>query len=264
MLSEFVIYEKLGHLAEITINRPQMLNALHPPSNADFVEVWKDVDRDPQIRVAILTGAGEKAFSAGFDLKWANEHGFGLVGGAIPFGGLAFRPTDADPPVVRKPIIAAVNGIAFGGGMELALACDMVVAASEAKFGLTEAKWGLIPLGGGVHWLPRQIPLKRAVGMLLTGEAITAQEAYELGLVNKVVPRPDLMDTARDMASRVAQCGPLAVQAIKQAVYQGLGLPYDVAQRRHYTLWDESQGSEESKEGTRAFAEKRRPAWTVQ
>jgi crotonobetainyl-CoA hydratase len=261
---EFVIYEKQGHVAEITNNRPQRLNALHPPSNAEFVEVWRDVDRDPQIRVAILTGAGDKAFSAGFDLKWADEHGFGAVGGAYPFGGLAFRPTDTDPPVVRKPVIAAVNGIAFGGGMEIALACDMVVAAAEATFGLTEARWGLIPLGGGVHWLPRQIPLKRALGLLLTGDTITAQEADELGLVNRVVPRSELMEAARDLASRVVQCGPLAVQAIKQAVYQGLGLPYEVAQRRHYTLWDESQDSDESREGVRAFAEKRKPAWTAE
>ncbi len=261
MQREHTIYEKRGHVAEITINRPQALNALHPPSNQELVEIWQEVDRDPDIRVAILTGAGEKAFSAGFDLKWADEHGFGLEGGALPFGGLAYRPMDAAPPTVRKPIIAAVNGIALGGGMEIALACDIVVAATEAKFGLTEARWGLIPLGGGVHWLPRQIPLKRAMGMLLTGELISAETAFELGLVNEVAPRSDLMQAARGWADRVAQNGPLAVQAIKQAVYEGLGQPYEVAQRRHYTLWDLSQASDEGKEGVRAFAEKRAPSW---
>jgi enoyl-CoA hydratase/carnithine racemase len=261
MAYEHVTYEKHAHTAEVTINRQHALNALHPPSSHELVEIWTEIDRDPDIRVAILTGAGDKAFCAGFDLKWAAEFGFGATGGADPFGGLAYRPTDAAPPKVRKPIIAAVNGIAFGGGMEMALACDIIVAAADAKFGLTEARWGLIPLGGGVHWLPRHIPLKRAMGMLLTGELISAGTAFELGLVNEVVARVDVMQAARGWADRVSQNGPLAVQAIKQAVYEGLGQPYEVAQRRHYTLWDLSQASDEGKEGVRAFAEKRAPSW---
>jgi len=259
---EFVKYEKSGKIAIVTINRPEVLNALHPPSNEEFVEIWLSFEQDPDARVAILTGAGDRAFSTGFDLKWAASHGLSAPATkALPFAGLAYRPDDSAPPALTKPIIAAVNGLALGGGTELALACDLIVASDQATFALTEAKLGLIPLGGGVHWLPRHIPLKRAMALLLTGNRLSAREAFGLGLVNEVVPHGDLLSAADDLAHRIIRCGPLATRAIKQAVYEGLALPYEVAQRRRYTIWDEWARSGEGAEGIAAFSEKRPPNW---
>jgi len=254
MQLEFVRYEKRDHVGYVTINRPEVMNALHPPANEELSRVWDDVASDPDVRVAILTGAGERAFSAGNDLKWTAQHGVPRMpkGG---FGGLVARDD------LWKPLIAAVNGVALGGGLEIALACDVLIAAEHAKLGLPEPRVGLMAAAGGVHRLPRHVPLKVAMGMMLTGRHITAGEAYRIGLVNEVVPAAELIATAERWAREIAECSPLAVQASKQAALQGLGRPLPEAMGAHYPAVQKLFSSEDAIEGPRAFAEKRKPVW---
>jgi len=194
MAHNYVLYEKKERIAYVTLNRPEVMNALHPPAHEELWEVWCDFRDDPEVWVAILTGAGERAFFAGNDLKYTAEHSgqprarrLGPPGG---FGGITNRFE------CFKPIIAAVNGYALGGGFEIALACDIIITAEHARFGLPEPTVGLNAGAGGIHRLPRQIPLKIAMGMLLTGRHITAEEAYRVGLVNEVVPLNDLIPCA--------------------------------------------------------------------
>src|SRR5215470_14002864 len=193
MAFEFIRYEKRDHIAWVTFNRPEVLNALHPPAHEELARAWDDVVADPEVWVAVLTGAGERAFSAGNDLKWTTQHGVPRMpkGG---FGGLVARDD------LWKPLIAAVNGVALGGGLELALACDLIVAADHAQFGFPEPRVGRMALEGGMHRLARAIPLKVAMHMLLTGTRMAATEAHRLGLVSAVVPRADLLATARRCA----------------------------------------------------------------
>jgi len=254
MQLEFVRYEKRDYVGYVTINRPEVMNALHPPANEELSRVWDDVTSDPDVRVAILTGAGERAFSAGNDLKWTAQHGVPRMpkGG---FGGLVARDD------LWKPLIAAVNGVALGGGLEIALACDVLIAAEHAKLGLPEPRVGLMAAAGGVHRLPRHVPLKVAMGMMLTGRHITAAEAYRIGLVNEVVPAAELIATAERWACEIAECSPLAVQASKQAALQGLGRPLPEAMGAHYPAVQKLFSSEDAIEGPRAFAEKRKPVW---
>ena len=256
------IYEKHGRVAVITINRPEVLNALHPDADDELYEFWQDFNADDDLWVAIVTGAGERSFCTGFDLKWADEHGGHSPVGRqrSPFGGIAARAGDR-PFHCVKPIIAAVNGFAYGGGMEVCLNCDLVIAVEEARFGLQEVRWSLIPAGGGVSKLVHQVPLNRALALLFTGKSISAQDAYEMGLVNEIVPRDRLLEAAHRWADEIMQCGPLAVRAIKEAVYAGLGHPYDFAHNRHYDSWDKCFWSQDVKEGLQAFREKRAPRW---
>lgn len=256
-------YEKRERIAIVTMNRPEVMNALHAEANVELGEVWDDFERDPDLWVAILTGAGERAFSAGNDLKvTAAADGAPRNGGRPPapasggWGGLTNRFT------LTKPVIAAVNGWAMGGGCELALACDIVVAASHARFGLPEPRVGLIAGAGGVHRLPRQIPLKHAMGMILTGRSIDADEAYRIGLVNEVVPREQLMDGALRWAGEILKASPTAVRASKEASTMGLDLPLETALRRSYPSVERHMRSRDRLEGPRAFAEKRDPIWT--
>jgi enoyl-CoA hydratase/carnithine racemase len=251
---EFVRYEKRDRIAVVTLDRPDVMNALHPPAGAELDRVWNDFAADPEVWVAILTGSGARAFSAGNDLKWtaANAVARWPKSG---FGGLTSR-TD-----LVKPLIAAVNGVALGGGLELALACDLIVAAEHATLGLPEPRVGLLAAAGGVHRLPRSIPLKIAMGMLLTGKAIDAAEAARLGLVNEVVPLAELMPTAERWADAICECSPLSVQATKQCVYDGLGKTLDEAMGARYPLAGRLYKSDDFKEGPRAFAQKRKPVW---
>jgi enoyl-CoA hydratase/carnithine racemase len=254
MQLEFVRYEKRDRIAFVTINRPAVMNALHPPANEELSRVWDDVVADPEVWVAILTGAGERAFSAGNDLKWTAEHGMPRMpkGG---FGGLVARDD------LWKPLIAAVNGVALGGGLEIALACDIIIAAESARLGLPEPRVGLMAAAGGVHRLPRQVPLKLAMGMILTGRHVTAAEAARMGLVNEVVAPDALMATAERWAREILECAPLSVQASKQAAMQGLGRPLAEAIGGPYPLVQRLFSSEDVIEGPRAFAEKRKPVW---
>jgi enoyl-CoA hydratase/carnithine racemase len=254
MQLEFIRYEKRDRVAWVTINRPEVMNALHPGANEELARVWDDVAADAGVWVAVLTGAGEKAFSAGNDLKWTAEHGLPQMprGG---FGGIVARDD------LWKPIIAAVNGFALGGGFELALACDIVIAAEHARLGLPEPRVGLMAAAGGVHRLPRHIPLKIGMGMMLTAQPLTAAEAARWGLVNEVVPGPELAAAAGRWASTILECSPLAVQATKQAAMRGLGRPVLEAMREPYPAVRRLFESEDAREGPRAFAEKRKPRW---
>ncbi len=251
---EFVRYEKRGRIAYVTINRPEVMNALHPPANDELSAVWDEFAADPDTWVAILTGAGERAFSAGNDLKWTATHGMPRMpkGG---FGGIVFRDD------IWKPLIAAVNGVALGGGLEIALACDIIVASDNARLGLPEPRVGLMAAAGGVHRLPRSVPLKVAMGMMLTGRQIPAAEALRIGLVNEVVPQAELMAAAARWASEILECSPLSVQASKQAALQGLTRPLAEAMAGDYPLVRKLWTSEDVVEGPRAFAEKRKPVW---
>src|SRR5581483_9002840 len=207
---KFLNYEKRGHLAWITINRPEVMNSIHPPTAEEMGQVLDDFAADNQVWIGVVTGAGEKAFSAGNDLKYTAEHSIKSGKPRGGFGGFVARFD------INKPLIAAVNGFALGGGFEIAMACDIVVAADHARFGLPEPRVGLIAMGGGVHRLPRQIPLKIAMGMMLTGKHITAQEAHALGIVNEVVPLKDLLPAVERWAAEIMECSPLAVQATKE------------------------------------------------
>ena len=254
MQLEFVRYEKRNRIAYVTINRPEVMNALHPAANEELSRVWDDFAADPDAWVAILTGAGDRAFSAGNDLKWTALHGVPRMpkGG---FGGIVARDD------LWKPLIAAVNGVALGGGLEIALACDVIVAAETARLGLPEPRVGLMAAAGGVHRLPRHVPQKIAMGMILAGRQITATEAARIGLVNEVVPQSGLMATAERWANEILECSPLSVQASKQAALQGLAKPLAEAMTAHYPLVQKLFTSEDVVEGPRAFAEKRKPVW---
>ncbi len=238
----------------VTINRPDRLNALHPPANAELGRVFDEFAADDELWVAIITGAG-RAFSAGNDLRYQAEGG-ARADTPRGFGGLTSR-FDCE-----KPIIAAVNGIAMGGGFEIALACDLIIASDGAIFALPEPKVGLAALAGGLQRLPRAIGPKRALGMILTGRRVSAQEGYELGFVNEVVPGEQLMAKANEWAEQILSCSPLSIRASKDVVYRSLDMeslaesmsnPYDSVRRL--------VKSEDFVEGPRAFSEKRPPNW---
>ena len=256
MAYEFATYEKEGRIATVTINRPERMNALHPPANLELHDIWNDFQNDPEVWIGILTGSGERAFSAGNDLKYTAEHGMNMVRvGESGFGGLAKR-TDC-----WKPIIAAVNGFALGGGFEMALACDLIIAADHARLGLPEPRVGLMAGAGGVHRLPRMMPQKIAMGYILTGRHMTAQEAHRWGIVNEVVPLADLMPTVHRWAQDILEGAPLSIRASKQAAMMGLGHPLDIALNLEYTQSTAMRRSEDIVEGPKAFAEKRKPNW---
>ncbi len=257
---EFIKLEKKEHLTIVTINRPEVRNALHPPAGKELDEAFNDFSEDPDAWVAIITGAGDLAFSAGNDLKWQAQHGVdAMVKGVLSlkggFGGLTSRFD------CYKPIIAAVNGSARGGGFEIALACDIVVAAEHASFGLPEPRVGLIAGSGGVHRLPRQAPYNLAMGMMLTGRSISAQDAQKMGLINEVVPLEELMPTAEKWAAEIMECAPLAVKACKEAVLLGMGLPLEEVVNKVFPGTVATFTSEDIMEGARAFAQKRKPQW---
>jgi enoyl-CoA hydratase/carnithine racemase len=205
--------------------------------------------------VAILTGEGDKAFCAGADLKHASAGPYFMTYKPGGFGGLTERFG------MVKPVIAALNGVALGGGLELALACDVIVAAEHARLGLPEPRVGFTASDGGIHRIVRQMPLKIAMGLLLTGNTLPADEAHRWGLVNEVVPVADLMATAQRWAEAIVECAPLSVRASKQAALNGLGLPLADAMNRRYEYMLRQAASQDSREGPRAFAEKRKPVW---
>ena len=254
-MTEFSTVEKDGHLTIITINRPERRNALHPPANEELAAIFDDFAADPEQWVAIITGAGDQAFSSGNDLKWQAE-GNPITVPPTGFAGLTSRYD------LTKPVIAAVNGIAMGGGFEIALACDLIIAAESARFALPEPKVGLAALAGGIHRLPRQIGMKRAMGMMLTGRHVPAAEGGELGFVNEVVPDADLMAAARKWADMILECSPLSIRATKQGAYDGLAhADLKAAQEARYDAIIDMFKSEDMIEGPMAFAQKRKPEW---
>ncbi len=253
----FCRVEREGPVTVITITRPEVMNALHPPAQEELSAAMDDFAADPHQWVAILTGAGERAFCAGNDLKYQ-------AGGgprkrlSTGFGGVTSR-FDLD-----KPLIAAVNGVALGGGLEIALACDLIVAASHATFALPEVKVGLAALAGGIQRLGRQIGAKRALGMILTGRHVGAGEAQALGFVNEVVAPGEALAAAKRWAQAIVEASPLSVRASKQALMRGLDEPslaQAIAHEREYPAALAMFASEDYVEGPRAFAQKRKPRW---
>lgn len=260
-MGKFSNVEKDGRLMVVTINRPEVYNACHPMANQELVEAFDEFQADPELWVAIITGAGDKAFCAGNDLKYHADiqarTGKRPVHPAKGFGGLANR-FDLD-----KPVIAAVNGLAMGGGFEIALAADIIVASEHAKFALPEPRVGLAAGAGGMQRLSRMIPLKKAMGMMLTGRHVPAKEGYELGFVTEVVPHAELMTAAKKWAAQILECSPMSVRATKQVVMRSLDVPaLEMAMRnQNFPAFVAMAHSEDTVEGPKAFAEKRKPNW---
>lgn len=254
---EFIRREREGPVTVITLNRPEAMNALSNPMHWELHEAFEDFATDPDQWVAIVTGAGDRAFCAGSDLK-------GIATGSLKkpmppsgYAGLVDR-FDLD-----KPVIAAVNGVAAGGGFELALACDVIVAVESARFGLPEPRVGLAAGGGGLHNLPRQIPVKLAMGMILTGRLVSAKEGATYGFVNELTSAADLLATARRWAAQICECSPLAVRASKQVAMRSLEMPLQEAlhQQSAFPAMAAMNASEDAVEGPLAFSEKRPPRW---
>jgi enoyl-CoA hydratase len=262
-----LLYEKRGEIAYVTLNRPEVHNAMDSEVMVRLANAWQDFADDDSLRVAIITGAGERAFSSGADLRKL-----------IPLIGGFREPEDEwDHKLLEnrrlmnigllrgfelyKPIISAVNGFCLAGGTELIQATDIRIAATHATFGLTEVKRAIVPGGGSMARLPRQISFCNAMEVLLVGDSIEAQDAYRIGLVNRVVPADKLTEVADAIAHKIAENGPLAVRKIKETVLKGLGRPLEEA----FALEDEAVRAiirtEDAREGPRAFAEKRKPRY---
>lgn len=250
--ADALLTERSGHVLVVTINRPQARNAITGEVAESIAAAMDQLDSDPQLRAAILTGAGG-TFSAGMDLKAA------LAGEPATVPGRGFAGITTAPP--RKPLIAAVEGWALAGGCEMVLACDLVVAADDARFGLPEVKRGLAAGSGGLVRLPRRIPYHVAMELILTGDPLSARRAFALGLVNLLAPAGKALDVALGLAEKVAANGPLAVAASKEVVRQGDGWTDETVRQRHKGLVRSVMQSQDAVEGARAFTEKRPPVW---
>jgi crotonobetainyl-CoA hydratase len=253
---KFSTVTRKGPVTIVTLSRPEVYNALHIDAHFELNKVFDDFSADPEQWVAIVTGAGDKAFCAGNDLKWqaaGGKRGWDKGG----FAGLTSR-FDCD-----KPIIAAVNGVAMGGGFEIALACDLIIASENATFALPEPRVGLAALAGGLHRLPRQIGLKRAMGMILTARHVSAREGRELGFVNDVVPQGQALAAAERWAETICKNSPMSIRASKQTIQRGLGVSLEqaMAEQREYPAVKAMAESQDYIEGPKAFSEKRPPKW---
>jgi len=250
---ENLLYEKREGIAYVTVNRPKVLNALNAATMRELGECFAGIAGDPEVRVVILTGAGEKAFVAGADI---NELA-------------VLTPLEAQETTLRgqavlerienlgKPVIAAINGYALGGGCEIAMACTLRVASENARLGQPEVKLGIVPGYGGTQRLPRLVGAGLALQMVLTGEPINAAEAYRIGLVNQVVPAAELIPTCEALAKKIMANGPVAVRLAQEAVHRGLNMTLSEGMNLEATLFALACATEDSKEGTRAFLEKR-------
>ncbi|VVN97904.1 crotonase/enoyl-CoA hydratase family protein [Pseudomonas fluorescens] len=257
MSNSAVLYEVKDRIALITLNRPEALNAINGQVWKELGAAFERFSEDSDVWVAVITGAGSRAFCAGADLKSAAEIAGQHVTSPGGFAGIVKRYVD-------KPLIAAVNGLALGGGAEIAMFCDLVVASDQARFGLPEVKRGVVAIGGGLLRLPRQIPLKTAMYHILTGESFGADEALQWGLVNKVVPQDQVLGTAMEMAEHICRNAPLAVRASKRIVYESLARSVDFSDESWSISEREAEAnrqSEDAKEGPRAFSERRAPIW---
>ena len=251
-MADELLRERRGHVELLTLNRPEARNAMNRATAIQLSEALDEIENDDDVWVVVLTGAGDKAFCAGMDLK-------GFAAGEFPatdkgFGGL----TQRDFP---KPLIAAVNGSALAGGLELMLSCDMVVAADHAKFGIPEASRGLVAGAGGLIRLPKRIPIAIAYELALTADPIDAQRAYELGLVNRVVPSEEVLPAAIALAERIAKNAPLAVRVSKSVMKQAMELNEPEAWVVNNSAFGSIGRSSDAMEGAIAFAEKRQPNW---
>ncbi len=266
--SPHLLVEKREGVLVLTMNRPEARNALSPEMLVRLAEAWREFRESTDTQVAILTGTGDEDFCAGGDLKLTMP----LVTGArkpetewdqrLLSDRTAFTDAILRGFELYKPVIAAVNGSALGGGTEMTNACDLRVASDDAIFGTPEAKLGLLPGGGSISRLPRQIPYAKAMEMLLVGDKFSAQQALEMGLLNYVVPRDELMPKAFELAAKLAANGPLAVRKIKEGVVRSSGLPLDRALEIENEVSAAVMSSKDAREGPRAFAEKRAPRFT--
>jgi len=244
-----------NRVTTVTLNRPEVMNALNPELHAELQLAFDDFADDPEQYVCVITGAGERAFCAGSDLKVANRHG------RYPRNGYAGLIERFD---LNKPLIAAVNGLALGGGFEVALACDVIVASETASFGLPEPLVGAVALGGGLHRLSRQIGLKQAMGLILSSRRVSAEEGLRMGFVNEVTPPGQLQAAVDRWCADILRASPMSIRASKETVMKGLAEnDVEMAMRRQatypaYAAW---RISEDAREGSAAFAEKRPPVW---
>jgi len=255
---ENIKFERQGRVAHITLNREERRNAINPETSSELLQAFTEFKENDDLWVAIVTGAGDKAFSAGADLV-AMSQSFQGGGSAalmsVPFAGITRRFE------CWKPIIAAINGFCLAGGLELALSCDIRIAAEHATFGLPEPKRAIIPAATGTQRLPRAVPLAFAMELLLTGERFDAETALRFGLISRIVPADQLAATAQEIADKILECGPLAVRYIKQAVIQGREMSFEDGLKLESELAGRVFSSEDAREGPTAFAQKRKPEY---
>jgi len=254
---EFIEVTKNNHVTSVLLNRPDAMNAITPEMHHELQAAFDDFASDSDQFVAVIRGAGERAFCAGSDLKNIAAGGFK----AYPKSGYAGLIERFD---LNKPLIAAVDGFALGGGFEVALACDIIIASNRSSFGLPEPLVGAVALGGGVHRLARQIGLKQAMGMVLTADSVSAEEGFRMGFVTQIV-EPDALDaTVIEVCEKILRCAPLSVAASKEAMLVGLGEP-DIAtaicEQENYPAFYKWRRAEDTVEGPKAFAQKRAPNW---
>lgn len=269
MAYEYITYEKKeDHLAYITLNRPNSRNAINPPMQLELWDALLDFKNDPDAWVVILTGSGDQAFCAGMDLKWRTQN----PDQPMPWGPNYQSnpekpgPVGSLPTELWKPVIAAVNGFAVGGGMEITLHCDVVIAAEHAQFGVPEIRHvGGFPGGGGIYRLTRQVPYKIAMWMLLSGQFMSAQYMHTIGYVNEVVPADKLMETAERYARAICECPPIGVQTSKEIAIRSLDLPIDHPPTVWQYQWEgitaRMRNSEDAIESRTAWLEKRKPVY---
>lgn len=251
-----VTFDTADGIATVTVNRPDKLNAMDWETYDELTEAFRKIERDPNIRVGVLTGAGDRAFSAGADLKTMHTTD-GRAGDWKPWS-----PDRWDfGATTTKPMVAAINGYALAGGLELALVCDIRIASDGAQFGTPEVKWDLLH-GYGAYRLPQIVGLSNAMELLLTGTFIDAATALRIGLVSRVVPREALMSTAQEIARTIAGNGPTAVRMTKELVQRGLELPLENYLRLLRMFYDRIDESEDQREGLQAFAERRKPSYS--
>ncbi|HJO82135.1 MAG: enoyl-CoA hydratase-related protein [SAR202 cluster bacterium] len=269
MANQEVIYEKKGRIAVVTINRPERMNAVALETNATMYDIFTDFLEDQDIWIGIITGYGGKAFCAGSDIKEMTERPAGervskAADSPHQEGGMAHRE-------IWKPLIAAVDGYCLGGGLEIAMACDIIIASNRSSFGVPEIRnIGGFPGDGGIHRLPRHVPKKIAMQMLLTGQRISVEEAYRIGLINKIVEPDQVMDEAMAMANTINENSPIAARVSKEIATKTMDLPLEYHESEAKTAWEldrivgaKLRNSEDSKsrEGPRSFVEKRKPVW---
>jgi enoyl-CoA hydratase len=257
----YVIYENREGIGRITFNRPEAMNAFNQEMAGEIVSVCRQAEEDENVRLVIFTGAGDKAFSAGMDLKERAQKTFSVLERRQQkISPMPVTPTQA-VAAVTKPTIAAINGYAIGGGLEIALACDLRIASEDAKLGLTEVRHGIIPGAGGTQRLARVVGRAKALEICLSGRLIDGKEAFRIGLVNEVAPREELAAAAERLAHPILKGAPTSLRYIKEAISKGVELPLDQGLRLEADLSALIGTTEDSKEGPRAFAEKREPVW---
>ena len=255
MSFEFVTTERLGNMLIVTLNRPEVYNAVHPPMHHELAQVWDDFSQDQELWVAVLTGSGEKAFCAGNDLKFTAKGGRS----SLPPSGFSGLTQRFD---LEKPIVAAVNGFAMGGGFETALSCDMIIASQNATFALPEVKVGFLAAASGVQRLSRYIGRLAAQEMMFTGRSVKADEALKMGIVNNVVAHDQLIECALAKAQEIASVSPSSIKATKR-VLNDMALRENLPQSLDFSreVVADLANTEDFKEGLNAFVEKRKPNW---